>query len=139
MPATAGMQATAVTPATSNSKDDSNSVTDNNGRNASYSRNASNNRTANTVETEAKKKVGMLAKVVKQQHAGTLLTSEMTAAAETIGTSWMSTAAGPPESDSRKVSNSTVEKTSIFSMDTRNSSRTNNYNITTAVETIGTS
>jgi hypothetical protein len=30
----------------------------------------------------------------------------MTAAAETIGTSWMSPAAGPPESDSRKVSNS---------------------------------
>jgi hypothetical protein len=42
-------------------------------------------------------------KIVKQQHAGrpatagTLLIS--------VGTSWMSTAAGPPESDSRDVSN----------------------------------
>jgi len=49
--------------------------------------------------------VGMLAKVVNQQHAGrpttARTTSEMTG---TIGTSWLSTAAGPP--DSRKVSHS---------------------------------
>jgi hypothetical protein len=47
----------------------------------------------------------------------------MTVAAGTIGTSWMSTAAGPPESDSRKVSNSTVENTAIFSGDTSNCSK----------------
>jgi hypothetical protein len=46
----------------------------------------------------------------------------MTVAAGTIGTSWISTAAGPPESDSRKVSNNLVEKTAIFSRDTSNSS-----------------
>jgi hypothetical protein len=45
-------------------------------------------------------KVGLLAKVVKQQRgerpatAGTVLTAEMTAAAGTIGTSWVSTAVG---------------------------------------------
>ncbi len=71
----------------------------------------------------------MLAKVVKHQRgerpatAGTVLTAEMTVAAGTIGTSWMSTAVGPPESDSRKVGNSTAEKTAIFSRDTSNSSR----------------
>jgi hypothetical protein len=60
----------------------------------------------------------MLAKVVKQQRAGrpitagTVLTSEMTAAAGTMGTSWM-----------WKVGNSTVEKTAIFSRDTSNSNR----------------
>ncbi len=70
----------------------------------------------------------MFAKVVKQQHAGrpttswSLLTSEMTAEEGTIGT-WMSTEAGPPESDNRKVSNSTAEKTAIFSRNTSNSSR----------------
>jgi hypothetical protein len=70
--------------------------------------------------------VGLLAKVVKQQRAGrgtragTLLTSEMTAAAGTIGPS---TAAGPPESGSRKVSNNRLEKPAIFSRDTSNSSR----------------
>jgi hypothetical protein len=37
--------------------------------------------------------------------AGTLLISGLTAAAGTIGTSWMSTAARPPEPDSRDVSN----------------------------------
>jgi hypothetical protein len=47
----------------------------------------------------------------------------MTAAAGTLGTSWMSTAIGPPESDSKKVGNSTVEKTAIFRRDTSNSSR----------------
>ncbi len=74
------------------------------------SRNESSNRTANTVWTPAKAR--MLAKVVNlQKHAGrpttagTLLKSEMTAAAGTIGTSWMSSAVGPPD-DSRKVSNS---------------------------------
>jgi hypothetical protein len=36
----------------------------------------------------------------------TLLKLEMTAAAEKIGTSWMSTAAEPQESANRKVSNS---------------------------------
>jgi hypothetical protein len=66
--------------------------------------NESNNRTGTPAI------VGMLSKVVNQQHAGrpttarTMLTSEMTAAAGTIGTSWLSTAAGPP--DSRKVSHS---------------------------------
>jgi hypothetical protein len=38
-----------------------------------------------------------------------VLTSEMTEAVGTIGTSWMSTAAGPPESDSRKVSNNSIK------------------------------
>jgi hypothetical protein len=42
----------------------------------------------------------------------------MTAAVGTIGTSWMSTASRPPESDSRKVSKRTVEKTATFSWDT---------------------
>ncbi len=70
--------------------------------------------------------MGLIAKVVLQQRAGRptragiLLTSEMTAAAGTIGTS---TAAGPSESDSRKVSNNSVEKTAIFSRDTSKSSR----------------
>jgi hypothetical protein len=70
----------------------------------------------------------MLAKVVKQKRgerpatAGTVLTAEMTVVAA-IGTSWMSTPVGPPESDSRKVGNSTVEKTAIFSRDTSNGSR----------------
>jgi hypothetical protein len=45
----------------------------------------------------------------------------MTAAAETIGTSWMLTAAGPPESDSRKVSNSRED--SNIQQGHRNSSR----------------
>jgi hypothetical protein len=54
------------------------------------------------VRTPAKE--GMLAKLVNQPYsggltaAGTLLTTEMTAATGTKGTSWMSTAAGPPES-----------------------------------------
>ncbi len=71
----------------------------------------------------------MFAKVVKQQHGGrpstaeTALTAEMTVAAGTIGTSWMSTAVGLPESDSRKVGNGTVETTAIFSGDTSNSNK----------------
>jgi hypothetical protein len=36
-------------------------------------------------------------------YTGILLTSEMTAAAGTIGTSLMSTAAGPPELDNRNI------------------------------------
>jgi hypothetical protein len=47
-----------------------------------------------------------------------VLTAEITAAAGTIGTSWMSTIVGPPDLDSRKVGNSTVEKTAILSRDT---------------------
>ncbi len=39
----------------------------------------------------------------------------MTAAAGKIGTSWMSTTSGPPESDSRKVSKRIIEKTATFS------------------------
>jgi hypothetical protein len=54
----------------------------------------------------------MLAKVVKQQHAGrptlegTMLKPEMTEEGGTKGTSWMSKAAGQPKSGTRKVSNS---------------------------------
>jgi hypothetical protein len=107
MSATEGMQ----TYSSDASNKQRNSMTAYNIRNASNIRNESNSRTANTVGTPAK--AGMLAKLMKQQNAGrlttagTLLTSEMTAAAGTIylGTSWMSTAAGPQESDSRKVSN----------------------------------
>jgi hypothetical protein len=65
---------------------------DHNSRNAYNSRHESNNRTADTIYTPAKPE--MLAKVVKPPAsrpttAGTLLKSEMTAAAGTIGTSWM--------------------------------------------------
>ncbi len=73
--------------------------------------------------------MGLLEKIMKQRRgwrpatAGTLLTAEMTTAAGTIGTLWMTTAVGPSESDSRKVDNGTVEKTAIFSRDTRKSSR----------------
>jgi hypothetical protein len=40
--------------------------------------------------------------------------------AGTVGTSWISSAVGPPESDSRPVSNSREDR---FSRDTSNSSR----------------
>ncbi len=112
-PAIAGMSATEgmQTYNSDASNKQRNSMTAYNIRNASNIRNESNNRKANTVGTPAK--VVMLAKLMKQQNAGrlttgTLLTSEMTAAAGTIylGTSWMSPAAGPQESDIRKVSNS---------------------------------
>jgi hypothetical protein len=64
-----------------------------NSRNTSNIRIESNNRTANTVGTPAT--AGMLAEVVKRQTtAVTPKISEMTAASGTIGTSWMSTAAG---------------------------------------------
>jgi hypothetical protein len=69
----------------------------------------------------------MLALAVKQNYpgmlttAGTLLTSEMIAAARTIGTSWMSTGAEPPESDSRK--SATVEKTGTHNLNIFNASR----------------
>ncbi len=82
-------------------------MTAHNNRNESNSRNEINNRTANTVGMEAK--VGLLAKVVKQQRggrpatAGTVLTAEMTTAAGKIGTSWITTAVGLPESDSRNI------------------------------------
>jgi hypothetical protein len=74
-------------------------------------------------------KAEMCVKVVKQQHAGRsitagiLLRSEMIAEAGTIGTSFISSAARPLELDSRKVSNSKVDKTAIFSRDTHNNSR----------------
>ncbi len=63
-------QATTVPPATSNSKDDSYIMT------AHSSRNECDNKTANTVWMTAK--------------AGMLLKSEMTAAAGTTESSWMS-------------------------------------------------
>jgi hypothetical protein len=94
MSAIAGMQATTMTPATSNSKDYSTSMTAHNSRNASKNSNErnnsneSNNRTANTIETPAKAE--MLPKVLKPAAAaaaGTRITSEMTAAAGTVGTS----------------------------------------------------
>jgi hypothetical protein len=87
----------------------------------------------------------MFAKVVKQQHAGrpttawTLLTSKMTAEEGTIGTSWMSREAGLPESDNRRVSNSTAEKTAIFSRNTSSSSKNSPRTFATIAETIGTS
>jgi hypothetical protein len=96
-----------VTPEISSRKDDCSCLTGHNSRNASNSRNESNNRTANRVGTEAK--VGMLAKVGKAtarkeaSYSWKSLTAEMTAAAGIIGTSWMSTAVGPPELDRRKV------------------------------------
>ena len=65
-------------PATSNSMDDSNIMTAQ--QDASNSRDESNNRTANTVWMPEK--------------AGMLLKSEMTAAAGTIASSWMSSAVG---------------------------------------------
>jgi hypothetical protein len=86
------MQARAVTPATSNSKDDSNSITitAHNSRNAATAsiKATTATATANTIETSAK--AWMFGKVVNQQNggrptavhtSGTLLTSEMTAAA----------------------------------------------------------
>jgi hypothetical protein len=104
-------------------------------RNESKIRNESNNRTANTEGTPAK--AGMLAKLMKQQNAGrlitagTLLTLDMTAAAGTIylGTSWMSTAAGPQESDSRKVSNSRE--------DSNIQQQLEHFTLATAAKTIG--
>ncbi len=63
--------------------DDSNIMTAHYNRNASNSRDESNNRTANTVWMPAK--------------AGMLLKSEMTAAAGTIASSWMSSAVGLTE------------------------------------------
>ncbi len=72
---------------------------------------------------------------MKQQHggrpatAGTVLTAEITAAAGTIGTSWMSTIVGPQDLDSRKVGNSAVEKTAILSRDTATALGGHNWNI----------
>jgi hypothetical protein len=89
MPATVRKKATVVTlattvaPATSNSKDDSNIMTAHKSRNASNMRNKSDNRTGNTVLMIAT--------------AGMLFKSEKTAAAGTIASSWMSSAAGPLE------------------------------------------
>jgi hypothetical protein len=121
--ATAVTQATTLTPAICNRKDDGNIRTTHNSRNASNIRNESNNRFTNKIWMLAK--AGMLAKVVKLEtacrEAKKLLKSEMTAAAGTIGTSWMSTAEGPPEQRVRK--STTVEKTATFSRDTSNSSR----------------
>jgi hypothetical protein len=120
------MQAAAVAPSISNCKNDSNSMTTQNSRNASISRNESNDRKANAVGKPAK--AGMIAKVVKTTRAGrpttagTLLTSEMTAAAGILGTSWMSTAAEAPESDSSGMS-ATMEKTAKFSRDASSRSR----------------
>jgi hypothetical protein len=79
---------------------------------------------ANTVGMEAK--FGLLEKVMEQQRgwrpatAGTLLSVETTTAAGAKGTSWM-TAVGL-QNHSRKVGNSTVEKTAILSRDTSRSS-----------------
>jgi hypothetical protein len=95
------LQATTVVPATSYNKNDSNIMTAHNIRNASNSRNDSYNRTANTVWMTSK--------------AEMLLKSEMTAAAGTTASSWMSSAVGPPEQ--------TVEKPAKFGRDTSNSTR----------------
>jgi hypothetical protein len=95
------LQATTVVPATSYSKNDSNIVTAHNSRNASNSSNDSDNRTTNTVWMTAK--------------AEMLLKSEMTAAAGTTASSWMSSAVGLPEQ--------TVEKPATFSRDTSNNTR----------------
>jgi hypothetical protein len=90
MPATVWMQAIAVTqattiaPATSNSKDDRNIMTAHYSRNASNSRNKIDNRTANTVWMPTK--------------AGMLLKSEMTTAAGTTASSWMSSVVGQQHS-----------------------------------------
>ncbi len=97
----------------------------------------------NTVGTEAK--VGLLAKVVKQQcgerpaTAGTVLTAEMTAAAGTIGTSWMSTAVGPPESDSRKVGNSSRDHSNIQQEHQQQQQELTTRTLETSAETIGAS
>jgi hypothetical protein len=70
MPTTAGMQAKAVTPATSNSKNYSNTVTARNSRKCKQQRKmtATTGRSKQYIGTEAK--MGMLAKVVKQQRSG---------------------------------------------------------------------
>jgi hypothetical protein len=93
----------------SNSNDSSNSRDERNSRNATTP-GTHNNNSNNTVVTPAIE--GMLAKVMKPaltcreaNYSRDTFKPEMTAAAGTIETSWMSTAAGPPESDRRKVSN----------------------------------
>ncbi len=101
-------------------------MTDHNSSIANNSKNESNNRTANTVGRDARKSGDAFKSseaTAWSTTAETQLTLEMTGAAGTIGTSWMSTSEGPPESDSRKVSKITVEKTAIFSRDTSNSSK----------------
>jgi hypothetical protein len=115
----AGMLATAIamTPATAGTKATAgtHNTRDTQQQQQQHSSDASNSR--------------MLEKVVKPaltcreaNYSRDTVKPEMTAAAGTIETSWMSTAAGPPESDSRKVSKS-IEKPATFSRDASNSSR----------------
>jgi hypothetical protein len=86
----------------------------------------------------------MFAKVVQKTHAGrptttwTLLTSEMTAEEGSIGTSWMSTEAGPPESDNRKVRNNR-EDTNIQQEYQQQQQELTPRTFATLAETIGTS
>jgi len=65
-----------------------------------------------------------------------LLTSEMKKAAGTIGTSWMSTAVRPPESDSRKASNN--REASIIQGGQQQQQESTTRTKATSVETIGT-
>jgi hypothetical protein len=62
----------------------------------------------------------------------------MTAAAGTIATSWMSTAAGMPESDSRKVSN-IGEGSNIQQAHQQQQQELTTRTVATAAETIGIS
>jgi hypothetical protein len=108
--ATAETQARTVTLATSNSKDDTNIKTAHNSRNGN-SWKESYNRAINTIWTPAKAE--MLAKLpatacTEASYTRDTVKLEMTAAAVTIRTSWMSSAVGPPEqtvgtSDSRQT------------------------------------
>jgi hypothetical protein len=106
------MQPKAVTPATSNSKDDSNGVTALNSSNSSNSRNESNNRTAKTLGTEAKSgdAKSSEATACKEDNYSRDTVNIRNDSSRDKGTSWMSTAAGPPKSDRRKKS-ATVQKT----------------------------
>jgi hypothetical protein len=69
--------------------------------------------------------------------AGTPLKSKMTAAG-TLETSWMSTAAGPPEFDSRTVSN-VREDIDIQQGHQQQQQELKTRTLATAAETIGTS
>ncbi len=65
------------------------------------------------------------------------LTSEMTTAAGTLGTSWMSTAVRPPESDSKKASNNR-EDSNIQQGHQQQQQESTARTLATSAETIGT-
>jgi hypothetical protein len=115
MQAKAVLQATTVTPETSNSKD--NIMTAYSSRKANNSRNKRNYSTANTVWTPAK--AGMLAKVAKP----VIACREANCSRDTVKIRDDSSSSrdNTARTYSRKVSNSTVEKTATFSRDRSNS------------------